>query len=101
MSYRYIYDPVALVEYREAVEWYTERSILAAENFVLAVGDGVKAICKSPHRNRNTYADFREISLKKYPYYIVYPVDDKNMIVVITSVYHHKRNPTAKYNKDV
>ena len=42
MSYRYIYDPVAVIEYREAVEWYAERSILAAENFVLAVANCIK-----------------------------------------------------------
>lgn len=100
MNYRYIYDPVALVEYREAVEWYAERSILAAENFVLAVVSCIKTICKTPYRHRNIYADFREISLKKYPYYIVYLIDEKNKMVVITSVYHHKRNPAAKYNKD-
>lgn len=34
MSYRYVYDPVALNEYKDAISWYLERSELAAEGFV-------------------------------------------------------------------
>ena len=39
MSYRYIYDPVALNEYKDAISWYLERSELAAEGFVKEVNE--------------------------------------------------------------
>ena len=70
MSYRYVYDPVALNEYKDAISWYLERSELAAEGFVKEVAEQLTVICNDPYRFRNTYKYFREISLKKYPYYI-------------------------------
>ncbi|MGI8951095.1 MAG: type II toxin-antitoxin system RelE/ParE family toxin [Chitinophagaceae bacterium] len=68
MSHSFIYDPVALKEYKEAVLWYEERSEIAAENFVKDVREKIEAICKAPLRYRNSYKYFRETSLKKYPY---------------------------------
>jgi plasmid stabilization system protein ParE len=99
MSYRYIFDPVALNEYKEAISWYLERSELAAEGLVKEANEKITTICKDPFRFRNTYKDFREISLKKYPYYIVYLIDEVKKIVIVSSVYHHKRSPKKKYSK--
>ena len=99
MSYKYIYDPIALTEYKDAVSWYNARSKKAAEIFVIEVTKKIGQICSNPFRNRNEYKSFKEISLKKYPYCIVYFVDENTKTVVITSVYHHKRNPTNKYEK--
>ena len=99
MIYRYSYHPVALVEFKEAIDWYNYRSVMAAENFVEEVTTTIDVICKDPVRFRNVYSVFRETSLKKYPYTIVYFVDEKKKVVVITSVFHNKRNPNKKYRK--
>ena len=99
MSYRYIYDPVALNEYKEAISWYLERSELAAEGLVKEVNEKLITICNDPFRFRNTYKNYREISLKRYPYYIVYLIDEVKKIVIVSSLYHHKRNPQSKYRK--
>ncbi len=48
MSYRHIYEPSALVEYKKAISWYQE---------------------------------LRETSLKKYPYSIVYFVDEERQLI--------------------
>lgn len=34
MSYRHIYDPIALLEYKDATAWNTEQSETATANFV-------------------------------------------------------------------
>ena len=99
MSYQSLYSPVALIEYKDAVTWYDVRSKKAAENFVLAVKEKIKTICEDPLRYRNIYKYFRETPLKKYPYNVVYFIDKSKMIVVITSIFHHKRNPLNKYLK--
>ena len=39
MSYRHLYTPVALAEYKDSISWYEVRSKRAAENFVTAVRD--------------------------------------------------------------
>ena len=97
MSYTYKFLPTALTEYAEAVKWYKERNIAAAENFIVAVNERIKNICADPIRYRNTYKFFREVSLKKYPYYIVYFIDTEASTIIISAVYHHKRDPKKKY----
>jgi plasmid stabilization system protein ParE len=99
MIYRHIYTPIALVEYKEAVSWYAARSVQAAENFVKAIKERIDLICEKPLRYRNGYKNFRETSLKKYPFYIIYFTDESKKTVIIAPVYHHKRNPAKKYVK--
>lgn len=83
----------------EAFLRYEERSTIAADGFNEAIQNAIIAICTSPNRFRNTYKNFREISLKKYPYNLIYYVNEGNELVVIISIYHHKRNPEGKYLK--
>lgn len=99
MTYGHRYNSVALVEFKEAIDWYNYRSVMAAENFVEEVTNTIDVICEDPLRFRNVYSIFRETALKKYPYTIVYFVDEKKKRVIIASVFHNKRNPDKKYRK--
>ena len=86
MSYKYIYDPVALKEYKEAVSWYLERSEEAAEGLVKEVKERLAVICSDPFRYRNAYKKYWETSLKKYPYSIVYLIDEDKKVIIVSSV---------------
>jgi len=97
MNYTHIYEPLALYEYKEALSWYMKRSEVAAANFVKSVKERIEDICSDPLRYRNTYKHFRETSLKKYPFCIIYFIDDNANTIIITSIYHHKRSPRKKY----
>src|ERR1700755_2775645 len=97
MSYSYVYEPAALVRYKKAVRWYKKRSIQAAENFTEAVKEIIKSICANPVRYRNPYKYFREAPLKKYPYSIIYFIDEDEKMIIISSVHHHKQHPQKKY----
>jgi len=99
MNYQYVYAPVALIEYKDAIRWYDAHSNLVAENFVIAVKEKIESICEDPLRYRISFKNYRETSLKKYPYYLVYFIDERKKIIVISSVYHHKHNPKKKYIK--
>ena len=99
MTYSHIFDSVAAKEYEEAFKWYEERSFFAADNFLLAVENAIHLICANPHRYRNTYKSLRELTVKKYPFNLVYFIDENKKLIIIVSLYHHKRNPKTKYNK--
>ena len=99
MSYQYIYERSALNEYKEAILWYKERSEIASKNFITAIKERLHFICEDPMRYRNLYKYFRETSLKTYPYSVVYFIDEINKLVIVSSIYHHKRNPKKKYQK--
>jgi mRNA-degrading endonuclease RelE of RelBE toxin-antitoxin system len=59
----------------------------------------LKRICSAPTLYKITYKKYREASLKKFPYSLVYLINEKAKTILITSIYHHKRNPRRKYIK--
>jgi plasmid stabilization system protein ParE len=91
--------PVAAQEYEDAIKWYVERSTLASEKFVEAVNNLLDNISRNPQRYRNLFKNYHEASTRKYPYSIVYIIDEAHRKIVIVAVYHHKRNPKKKYRK--
>ncbi len=99
MSYAYLFDPRAAKEYEDAFEWYQQRSEVAANNMILEVEETIRAVCEDPYRYRKTHKNLHEVSLKKYPFYLIYLIDDVKKVVTIISLFHHKRNPKKKYRK--
>jgi len=99
MSYTYYFEPKALKEYVAALKWHKKRSDNAAFNFVQEMDDALSLICIDPFRFRNSYKTFRETSLKKYPFYIIYVIEESKKQVLIFSVFHHKRNPVLKFKR--
>lgn len=96
MNYKCEYDPLARSEFKNALAWYLEKSELAANNFINEVEETIKIICASPLRYL-VVKKFRETSLKKFPYSIVYSVNGIAKTILSVSIYHHKRNPRKKY----
>ena len=99
MKYKCRFDPIAANEYEAAYSWYIERSLKAADNFVVAIDEAINAVCANPHRYKKSYKDLREVILKRYPFYLIYLIDEKKKTIIITSIYHNKRDPEKKYVK--
>lgn len=99
MRYRYAYSPDGLEEFKNGIRWYLAYSEKACDRFIEEVKKRIESICEQPSRYRNTYKFFRETSLKKFPYTIVYFVDEEKQSIIITSVFHHRRNPKKKFRK--
>ena len=87
----------AAKEYLEAIIWYNERSLKAAENFRTSVDEAFSKIEVEPDRYRNSYKYFHELKLRKYPYSIIYFIDKEKVCIVVTTIFHHKRNSGKKY----
>jgi len=76
MNYSIFYQQKAVDEYEEAVTWYKERSIQAAANFETAVKEKIDVLRSKATHYRKTHKEFREIKLHKYPFNIIYLVDE-------------------------
>jgi hypothetical protein len=74
MNYSVAYQPGAIADYEQAVAWYKTKSKQASENFEAAVEERID----------NS---------------VVYLINEKRKQVVISSIYHHKRNPKKKYKQ--
>ncbi len=93
------YRPVASEEYEEAINWYSERSKIAAEKFIKAIDEKLDSIGRNPKQYKNLFKNYYEVSTRKYPYSIVYLIEEEQQKVVIVAIYHHKRHPKKKYRK--
>lgn len=97
MIYNIRFRPRAVKEYLDAITWYKSKSEKAVENFILSIEQTLKRIEKQPDYFRNSYKHFHEAKTAKYPYAIVYFIDEKNHLIIITTLFHQKRNPENKF----
>ncbi|XOV92685.1 MAG: type II toxin-antitoxin system RelE/ParE family toxin [Bacteroidota bacterium] len=80
MKYKYVLLERAQLEYEDAVRWYAERSISAAENLIKSVEYSLKLICDNPYRWKNEYQKFHELGIHKFPYQIIYFIDERKNV---------------------
>ena len=99
MNYTTTFRKRAAKEYLEAIAWYKERSLTAAEKFVKAVNETLAKIESEPNYFRKSYNQFHEAKTRKFPYSIIYFIDEEKNRAVITSIFHQKRNPYYKFGK--
>lgn len=99
MKHSYILHRYAQKDYEQSLEWYVKRSSNAAEKFVIEIDTALELICSNPRRWKNKYKNFHELTLKKYPFTIIYTIENDKKLIVVSAIYHHKRNPKARYRK--
>lgn len=80
MIYNYFFEEKAQEEYEDALFWYLTASEKVADNFVSAIDNTLQLICEHPKRWRNEYKDYFELSLKKFPYKIIYWINEEKKI---------------------
>ena len=97
MPYKTIFRKRASKEYVETIAWYEERSLQAADDFVFAVSETLNEIESQPDHFQIVYKNYHKAKTKKYPFDIIYFVDNKRQTIVITTLFHQKRNPKNKF----
>jgi len=95
--YQHLLEPKAQTEYEESIEFYAERSEQATLNFIEIVEQTIEQICNKPYANKKKHKNFYEIILEKYPFTIIYAIEEEIKLIVVISIYHHSRNPKYKY----
>ncbi|MEP7170157.1 MAG: type II toxin-antitoxin system RelE/ParE family toxin [Bacteroidota bacterium] len=99
MNYRLVLREKALTEIEEGYNWYETQQTGLGEKFLDAILSYAKVILKNPGSFKTTYKNFKEIPIKKFPYLIVYFIDERKNMIVIISVFHTSRNPQRKFRK--
>jgi hypothetical protein len=85
------FHPQAEKEYLTALNWYRERSPVAAVNFDSAFDQAIGRIREAPQRWPTYVADFRKYTLRQFPFSIVYQEFPSQLIVF--AVAHGHRRP--------
>jgi toxin ParE1/3/4 len=81
----------ALAEIADAAAYYQSHNPEAAERFFTAVDAGAELLETHPYAGRRTRFGARRLTLRKYPYDLVYRLHDGG--VLVTAVAHHRRKP--------
>jgi plasmid stabilization system protein ParE len=87
--------PEAKDDIAEAAAWYRERSILAAERFLFAIGFALSRIEQQPTTQAivDVSTGARRALLSKFPHRVFYLIDGER--IVVFAVISHLRDDTA------
>jgi plasmid stabilization system protein ParE len=90
-----ILTPHARADIAEAAAWYRERSILAAERFLFAIGVALSRIEEHPtaHAVVDAATGARRALLAKFPHRVLYLIDGER--IVVFAVISHLRDDPA------
>ncbi|HQD11311.1 MAG TPA: type II toxin-antitoxin system RelE/ParE family toxin [Chitinophagales bacterium] len=86
----------ARIELREALIWYDEQQDGLAADLLFEIRKSISEIIKYPTRNKITFNQRREAFVNRFPYKIVYTIEN-NSIIVIYAFFHSSRNPKIKF----
>ena len=78
-------------DYDAAIDYYLDRSEVAARSFVAEFEAGIEAILNSPIRWQRETETTRRYRLPNYPYSLIYRATD--VVVIVVSVAHNRRRP--------
>ena len=93
MSYRLIIDPAARLDIIESIRWYNEQKSGLGRQYYSSVKQAMKLIKKGPEMFQIRYKTLHMVPVEKFPFMILYQVDQAKKLVVVAAVLHTSRNP--------
>jgi plasmid stabilization system protein ParE len=91
MKYRVIVRPEAEDDLKEAYSWYEDKRTGLGYDFLLQVDAGLNFIARNPNIHPIEYKGTRKHLVKRFPYKIIYLVQNEQIIVL--AVIHGRRSP--------
>ena len=86
-----LFHPEAIAEAEAAREWYAERSLWAAEEFLKELERALDSLAESPNRWPLYLGQTRRIPLRRFPFFVIYR-DAPDRIEII-AIAHGRRRP--------
>ncbi len=86
--------PIAEDEMSDAYDWYEEQSAGLGDRLYKEISHYLNLIEKKPLYFQVKYpGDVRAATLKKFPYLIIYWIDEVNSLIIVLSIFHTSRRP--------
>ncbi|HPR74514.1 MAG TPA: type II toxin-antitoxin system RelE/ParE family toxin [Bacteroidales bacterium] len=97
MKHSIIVIPEAEQDILSAFTWYEENRTGLGHAFLLNLEAGFEVIVRDPYIFPVEYKQTRKHLIKRFPYIIIYIIDEKQVIVL--AVLHGRRNPDFIKNR--
>jgi toxin ParE1/3/4 len=91
MSFSIFIEKRALNDIQDAINYYDSQLVGLGEKFNFALDKHITAITKNPFYQLR-YKDYRALPIKKFPYLILFYLDEEANTIIITAVFHTKQN---------
>ena len=95
--YQLVITSRAITDIEKAKKWYNEQEIGLGVKFSDHIFRSFDSIHKRPLGYPNKYGQTREMVVKKYPYLIIYTIEER--FIFILRVFPCRTNPKSKYKK--
>lgn len=92
MAFKVILEPRAIVDIQDAIDYYDEQLSGLGERFKATVDDYMQTIAENPFYQIR-YKDYRALPTGKFPYLIVYHVDEAEQTAYVMAVFHSAQDP--------
>lgn len=97
MEYKVVISSYALIEIEKITDFYESISALVVKKFVEELEHTFSAMAYNPHFQIK-YKTYRSIPLKKFPFILIFDIEETNKEIKILSCFHTSRS-TKKYPK--
>jgi mRNA-degrading endonuclease RelE of RelBE toxin-antitoxin system len=91
MAYKITLLDGALEDLDIAFSWYSEIHVELAKDLVFKFKEALSKIELNPFLSQNLSSGFRKVNLHRFPYKLIFEINDTEIIVVALA--HHKRKP--------
>ncbi len=93
MSYKILIDPIARLDILQSSIWYNEQQPGLGRRFYNSVKQSIKNIKSNPYQYQLRYNALRMALVQKFPFMVMYIIDENKKQIAITAVLHTSRNP--------
>lgn len=85
-------------ELRDAIIWYEEQQFDLGYELLQEIRKSISDILQNPTINKITFNERREAFVNRFPYKIVYSIEN-NSTIVVYAFFHSSRNPKEKIRR--
>jgi toxin ParE1/3/4 len=97
MIYKIVIEPRAILDIQDAIDYYDSKQIGLGEYFYQVVEEHIETLSKNLFFQIR-YKDYHGFSIRKFPFILLYYIDEKLETIYIMSVFNTYLNP-VKYPK--
>ncbi len=92
MRFKVVIEPRALADIQDGIDYYEEQLEGLGERFSATVDHYLKSISLNPYYQVR-YEDYRAIPTGKFPYLIVYYLNEEQETAYVMAVFHTSQDP--------
>ena len=90
---KYAFTKTARLEIREVIPFYARERRSLGVDFIEELHRSLILLLDNPRLGQRVSETLRQMRLRKFPYVLIYAIDDENDLIQISVVCHQRRQP--------